>query len=365
MSTMSEQLPALPNPFTPLAFLPPELALQTTNSIYVLVGACAVFVWDILDNISNDYKLLTRYKISIPTILYMVSRLGSLALVLAGTLFVSAGITTDCNRFLKVVGALYPVTIPANSLLFLLRLRAIFDKNRVIVGFFALVWISLFSTSIAIPWGLEAINIGPTKYCLTFDVKGFVSTPTVIAFASDTLVLLAISWRLMTSSHISPQGIRGVKGMVLGDYLPSFSRALLQGGQRYYTVTVSLNLLTVIMLFVSSVPPVYRIMFVVPNVVLTNIMACRVFRDTKFGLMRDSLLATSAQMDSTRVLDSRPVRFNRDPNQTFEMSIGIQAQSPPDQLVVHIVKDIEYESHQAPKMYDGDSKGDQATGWAV
>lgn len=37
------------------------------------------------------------------------------------------------------------------------------------------------------------------------------------------------------------------------------------------------------MFSIDTLPIVYRTMFVVPNVMLMNVMACRVFRNTKFG----------------------------------------------------------------------------------
>jgi hypothetical protein len=37
------------------------------------------------------------------------------------------------------------------------------------------------------------------------------------------------------------------------------------------------------MFSIDSLPIVYRTMFVAPNVMLMNVMACRVFRNTKFG----------------------------------------------------------------------------------
>jgi len=39
---MTEVLLNLPNPFTPMAFLPPELAWQVTVAIYWIVGSLAV-----------------------------------------------------------------------------------------------------------------------------------------------------------------------------------------------------------------------------------------------------------------------------------------------------------------------------------
>ena len=37
------------------------------------------------------------------------------------------------------------------------------------------------------------------------------------------------------------------------------------------------------MFCIHSLPLVYRTVFVAPNVMLMNVMACRVFRNTKFG----------------------------------------------------------------------------------
>ncbi|PPQ74973.1 hypothetical protein CVT24_010274 [Panaeolus cyanescens] len=289
----------LPNPLTPMAFLPPMLATQVTTGVYVLVGGCAVFVWDFLDNLRNDYRLLTKYRIRLPTIAYMISRLGTLGLVLSGAIFGSAAITTDCARFHRVVGAFYPITIPATSLLFFFRLRAVFNGNKIVVMAFAFIWLTLFASSISVPFGLIGTNIGPTEYCVTKSIRTFIVAPTIISFVHDTLVLFAISWKLMAFTHEDLDVQRGVKSMVLGDYLPTFSRSLLHGGQLYYSATVSLNLLTVIMFFIESVPPTYRLMFTLPNVTLMNIMACRVFRNTKFGLLQDSSMSTGGLISTS------------------------------------------------------------------
>lgn len=41
-SNITQILLQLPNPFTPMAFLPPELARQLTVGMYAIVGALAV-----------------------------------------------------------------------------------------------------------------------------------------------------------------------------------------------------------------------------------------------------------------------------------------------------------------------------------
>lgn len=54
-----------------------------------------------------------------------------------------------------------------------------------------------------------------------------------------------------------------------------------------YRATVGLNLVAAIVILTTSVPPVVRAMFSIPNIALQNAMACRVYRQLKVGLIRD------------------------------------------------------------------------------
>ena len=60
-----------------------------------------------------------------------------------------------------------------------------------------------------------------------------------------------------------------------------------------HRTTVTINLLAVIMLFNHSVPTILRTVFWIPNVLMANIMASRVFRNTIFGKIRETEIATS------------------------------------------------------------------------
>ena len=81
----------LPNPFTPLAFLPPPLANQLEASRYLFAATVGVrsnrhlpgridlhlaqaYVWDIGLNLGNDYTLLFKHRVRFPTIVYFMSR---------------------------------------------------------------------------------------------------------------------------------------------------------------------------------------------------------------------------------------------------------------------------------------------------
>ncbi|KAF9043113.1 hypothetical protein BJ165DRAFT_1529231 [Panaeolus papilionaceus] len=290
------------NPQTPMAFLPADLAFQVTIASYILVGSSGVLIWDILNNVTGDYKLLTKHRIGLPTIAYFISRFGSLGYVLASTIFETAAITFDCARFEKIVCALYPVAIPATALLFFFRVKAVFDRNQLVVAFFAFMWLAVLAGCLTVTQGVTGVNIGPTKYCLNFSLKDYVSAAAIIPLINDTFVFLAISWRLMTNTHVDYDIRSGVKTLMFGEYLPAFSKTLFQDGQAYYLTTVTTNLMTVIMLYIEAVPITYRTMFTVPNIALMNIMACRVFRNTKFGVFRETSISTS-RMNSTNPAD--------------------------------------------------------------
>ncbi|KAF9045136.1 hypothetical protein BJ165DRAFT_1611317 [Panaeolus papilionaceus] len=287
---MSLQAPDLMplNPTTPMAFVPPQLAKQITFAVYVIVGTCAVLIWDILDNVRLDWKLATRRQIRLTTFVYFLSRLGALGFVLSGALFQTAPLG-NCPHFQHVVGVFYPITIPATSFLFFWRLKAVYSQNRPVISIFAALWLSVLATCLLVPFGLEGVNIGLTRYCVTASLDRFIAGAGITSLVNDTLVYLAISYKLMLNSHSE----KGFKTMMFGDYLPAFSRTLLMDGQAYYLAMVATNLPTVIMFYLRAVPPTYRTMFSVPNLALMNIMACRVFRNTKFGVFNADSISTT------------------------------------------------------------------------
>jgi len=106
-SSISGAVPQLPNPFTPMAFLPPEAAYRVTISNYICVGTMGVcdyqyrfalsfysislvifqmMTWDILSNLRQDYALLFKFLMRAPTIVYFISRSVSVLAVVSTTL---------------------------------------------------------------------------------------------------------------------------------------------------------------------------------------------------------------------------------------------------------------------------------------
>jgi len=75
-----------------MAFLPPDVAYQVTVTKYVFVAslgvswllllhACRfsdwawkVIIWDILNTLGEDYQIVFKRRVKLPTIIYIISR---------------------------------------------------------------------------------------------------------------------------------------------------------------------------------------------------------------------------------------------------------------------------------------------------
>lgn len=120
----------------------------------------------------------------------------------------------------------------ATGFLFFIRLKAIYNRNRAVIAAFFVLWLGLAVGGIFIVVGVKGGPSGATQYCQDVSVKHFVFYGEVAPLVFDTLVFLAISWRLSRVASIDEK--RRFESMFLGTNLPAFTKSLLQDGQIYY-----------------------------------------------------------------------------------------------------------------------------------
>jgi hypothetical protein len=105
--------------------------------------------------------------------------------------------------------------------------------------FFGGFWLAVLGVCLAFVLGVNAMNIGLTRYCnFGAQVKPFAGAVVIIPLINDTLVFLAISWCLSCNSYARRTLKDGIRILVFGDYLPLFSKAMLQDGQVYYLLVL-------------------------------------------------------------------------------------------------------------------------------
>jgi len=153
-----------------------------------------------------------------------------------------------CNVLGKILNIIYAFTIISSSLLFLFRTRAVFDRNPWVVAFFLGSWLVVVAGCMAYAVRLDEAKIRPGPgFCEVLGlvqpfaglVQPFLAAATIIPLVNDTLVFLAITWCLCCNSSASHTLKDGIRVLVFGDYLPVFTKALLQDGQAYYLLVLS------------------------------------------------------------------------------------------------------------------------------
>ncbi|KAJ7288818.1 hypothetical protein C8J57DRAFT_1166518 [Mycena rebaudengoi] len=274
--------------------IPASLERPLQNVAYVFAGSTAVLVWDILNNLRNDYLLLFRHKMSLPTAAYVVSsRIASLVYILGLTLFATYPLSA-CNTAFIAFNSFYPIAVSSTAFLFFFRVREIYNNSRVATVIFGVLWLAVLATSITVPVGLRGTSVGDPPQCLGLarpgEHGGSSGIMSGIAITiHDTIVFFAISYRLV-ANFAHAQQTRGaqLKELLSGASLPAFSKSLFTDGQMYYMITVVSNILTTVLAYVPTSSPVYHGFLVVPNVTLMSIMVSRVYRNTKLGLARGS-----------------------------------------------------------------------------
>ena len=97
------------------------------------------------------------------------------------------------------------------------------------------MWLGLLVSSIFVPFGVLGGPLAHTSYCKTAVVARSASIVHLAPLMYDTLVFVAISWRLCHIATIDPVGPQqNMQVLLLGRYLPAFTKSMLLDGQIYY-----------------------------------------------------------------------------------------------------------------------------------
>lgn len=119
-----------------------------------------------------------------------------------------------------------------------MHVRAVYRDKKLIVYFFYAMWISAVGSSaspvVAAFTVSSYINIGPTKYCVGTMIPKYVGASAIVPLVNDSLLFLALAWRLQQSAYVENSEGRDFKAVVTGKHLTRLSRAMFQNGQAYF-----------------------------------------------------------------------------------------------------------------------------------
>ena len=161
----------------------------------------------------------------------------------------------NCNALKYVEGVFAEIAIPSTSLLFLFRVKAIYNHSRIVKAFFDFLWLAIACLSILIMIGrttgmylvvqcdvcgdnYSVDRIPYTRRCTEGLAHVYTMVPIILTAVNDTLIFIAISYRMVSLSMVSGTWSARAKSFFTGDGLHHLSKALLQSGQVYYLSVV-------------------------------------------------------------------------------------------------------------------------------
>ena len=123
------------------------------------------------------------------------------------------------------------------TLLMYFRVCAVYNMDRRIALFFGFTWLSVIAGATTPFVSLEGIPIGPTKYCTTMVNHNYVLllAVTVTGIVNDTLVVLAIVYKLGMADIRRTPTSEIYRSWKLAGRLQKFTRAFIQDSQIYYS----------------------------------------------------------------------------------------------------------------------------------
>ncbi|KAJ6489035.1 hypothetical protein C8R45DRAFT_1143477 [Mycena sanguinolenta] len=337
----------LPNAFTPLAFLPPDLASQFEVSRYLYAAALGAYVWDIGLNLGNDYTLLFKHRVRLPTIVYFLSRAFTLAFILSCFVY-QVALLKNCNVLAIASSVCAVFSQTATATLFFIRVTAVWYPSKIAYAMFSILWLAVLGAGITVPLGVRGAHIRPTMQCITTAIPANVEAAAIIPLVNDTAIFLAINYRILAHTMVTDSVMARFRAFFGGGGLSSLSRALLQSGQHFYLIAVAANLALLTAIKLPQFPPVYHGMLAIPAYALINAMACLVFRRIKFGLISPDGLSKISNSDFLATANpnrSLPLQFRRTDPSTIDTEFGSNPTFPP--LDVRVQKKIRSDEDSA------------------
>jgi len=213
---------------------------------------------------------------------YFLSRISVLGFTLLSTIFMTTPFVA-CTAFEATFLIFCISGLVSTLFLSYIRVCGVWHWNPVIVGLFGASWISVVASGFAMINSIKGIEV--ENYCEEVLVGQRILAPFIVTFFNHTIVFLGIAFGVCKNTIAKDMSLRDC---LLGRrWLPTFSKALLHDSQVCYLTTMGVAVVTIVWFFVwLGIEPssAFRIALAPPYVVLTNIMICRVFRNTKLGL---------------------------------------------------------------------------------
>jgi len=249
------------------------------------------YVYEWLLCVNEEVEMCKRMRISIPVIMYYLSRLSTLVFTIA-SLIASASLQLQLLphfaprplwwiNITKVLMVTSYTSLAPTSLLFFVRVWAIFSRSRMAQCLFTAMWAFTGIAPLALIWSETGpkcgtgLTVGKSfDTCLQNSV--YMLFLFLLLVFHNTVVFVCVSRRLRYGAMGRRRYFRTY---ITGEGLQVVSRSLLRTGQLYYVVTMILIVIIAVSFwgqqdfFIKTsgfIPALYLI--------ISSLLTCRVFR---------------------------------------------------------------------------------------
>ncbi|KZP29605.1 hypothetical protein FIBSPDRAFT_195126 [Athelia psychrophila] len=275
---------------TPLDYLPPDVEAELVyaqNYAYLAMASFAVYAYDWLLSIPGEVEICSEHGFGWSMAVYFLSRISEFVhgFLLIWTCLVNQN---SCDGFWSAIGTAIAITIGSTSFLFLLRVRAVYLGSRNVTAVFGVLWLITMGLVILAAVTTHLGHAPGTELCGVITDTKYLPLPSISSFVNDTLIFMAIAYRLAANASIEHTWRSWIPDMLQSKGLFRMSRSLMQSGQLYYAAIILFFFLNLIYMASPLVPEIQKYTLVNTYVTFTNIMACRVFRGVALGMLVDS-----------------------------------------------------------------------------
>ncbi|KAH9954625.1 hypothetical protein BC827DRAFT_954146 [Russula dissimulans] len=218
-----------------------------------------LYLWEFFINLDYEWGVIRgRYPYRWTIWIYSLTRLATLMAVILDLLIINVA-TTNCEVWFKIGFAFGNLTISLASLLILLRIVAIWNKSRPVIGLAAGLWVTNASSLIV---GISRIQATSVPVCTVLNLKN-ARFSSIFMLVSDVALLLTVLIGLLRMCHPWKGGF-------------GLGRLLWKQGITWLLLAILSELTPTVFIFLD-LNDVFDAMFLVPSLIAMSICATRMY----------------------------------------------------------------------------------------
>ncbi|KAF7969572.1 hypothetical protein HWV62_26871 [Athelia sp. TMB] len=261
--------------------------------VFVFGAQLTMYTYDWLLSAAEEAAIVSaRGGLTWPLAVYFVSRASEFTRSLLLVLFTTAQLHS-CTPISALLGTVFVLSVASTSMMFLLRVRAVYLNSTRITTLFALMWLGTVTLTVVTDLNMRADHQLGSRICIDEDLARYAAFPVYATFFGDTMVFVAITYRLMADAATGDDWHSRLLSMVQGRGLRRLSRSLLQSGQLYYFAAILFffaNLAALESPLITTTAD--HVILVNMYTSFTNMMACLALRSVILGNLQREGVAT-------------------------------------------------------------------------